>query len=220
MKIYYHSDIKMVADLHKEFLAVKHKFKSINSLLKIYAKEIEIGFNNRNPAMAIEVSNYFPPYLGAKVEVIFSASYSEKDFLNIAANVHGFHSFEEARAKNRILNQEFENAVDILLLGDMSKLKYILKNNPNIIHQSSQFGHQAQLIHYCASNAVELYRQVVPYNLIEIIELLVSCGANLKAKIPVYGGEFDFFELFLSSAHPKEAGLLGKIKSSSIFTKI
>jgi hypothetical protein len=49
-------------------------------------------------------------------------------------------------------------------------------------------------------------RQVVPENLKDIIELLISNGADPKSKIPVYGGAFDFFQLFESSADPGHSG--------------
>jgi hypothetical protein len=89
--------------------------------------------------------------------------------------------------------------------------------NPEITKVSSHYGHKAQLIHYCASNAVEIYRQVVPQNLREMIGLLLEFGADPTVEIPVYGGAFNFMQLFESSAHPREAGV--NVEVSELFNK-
>lgn len=67
------------------------------------------------------------------------------------------------------------------------------------------------LLHYVASNGVELWRQNVPRNLPAICEMLLLKGANASAKMSVYGGYYDTLSLLLTSAHPKAAGLMDEL---------
>jgi hypothetical protein len=99
-----------------------------------------------------------------------------------------------------------------MLAGDFKGIKKIITGNNALLNQKSQYGHEATLLHYSASNGVELWRQKVPLNLPEMVEFLVENGANRNARMKVYGGEYTAAELLLSSAHPRQAGILMELR--------
>jgi hypothetical protein len=111
---------------------------------------------------------------------------------------------------NEKYNTPFEKAVNCIIDGATTDLKYWLSAQPQLTHQTSQYGHQATLLHYTASNGVEIWRQSSPPNLGEITTVLLRNGAKKDATMKIYGGRFTALELFTTSAHPYEAGV-GKV---------
>jgi len=63
------------------------------------------------------------------------------------------------------------------------------------------------LIHYIAANGVETYRQIIPFNLVAITELLLDQGCDPYADHNIYGGNGNIIDLIATSAHPNEAGV-------------
>ncbi|GLR19272.1 NAD(P)H-hydrate epimerase [Portibacter lacus] len=202
-EIYMPDGVTSVIELHRGMLSKGESSVTILEFIKEYADRLKAGFEAKNKAVAIDILNYYKPLMGRTQEEIFKESLEDSDFLIIAANVHGYDSSD--KIPTELIDIKFEKAVDLLLAGEYYDLKVMLEESPHLVHQHSQFGHKGQLIHYCASNAVEIYRQVVPVNLSDIIALLISYGADPTVKIPVYGGQFDFMALYESSAHPHEA---------------
>ncbi len=204
MEVYFHEHVRLVKSLHDtKFI----EGETIGEYLNRYAENLSLGFEQKKHAVFVDISNYYRPLFGKSKDELFSLDLKKKDYLEISSFVHGYGAYSSVRNLEEKIAIPFEYAVDTLLNGKTKELELILDQNSELVNQSSQFGHQAQLIHYCASNAVEIYRQVVPQNLLEIIQLLISNGADPYAKIPVYGGLYDFFQLFSTSAHPKAAGV-------------
>ncbi|MEL6717594.1 MAG: ankyrin repeat domain-containing protein, partial [Bacteroidota bacterium] len=102
--------------------------------------------------------------------------------------------------------------VNAILAGNIVLLKELINESPKLTEAHSQYGHAATLLHYVASNGVELWRQKVPFNLVEITEYLLACGADRQAKMKVYGGQFDTLSLLQTSEHPKQFGLLDQME--------
>jgi hypothetical protein len=69
------------------------------------------------------------------------------------------------------------------------------------------------LLHYVAANGVEIRRQVVPSNAAEIARILLDHGAELRATMPVYGGQYDPLALMRTSAHPHDAGVARELEA-------
>lgn len=207
MKIYAHHHLVSIRNLHSKLLGEQSRNMSLGPFIEAYAHNLKMGFMEQNQAVYTDISNYYKPLMGKNKSEVFLLELSNKVFLDIAASVHGFDTFEQIAFKSEPLDYDFLSVVDLLLRGEVNELVKQLLDDPTLTNRHSQFGHKAQLIHYCASNAVELYRQVVPYNLLDIIQVLLKQGADPKVKIPVYGGHFDFFELFSTSAHPRESGV-------------
>lgn len=93
--------------------------------------------------------------------------------------------------------------------GNKDDLQKILNDNPDFIKQQSNYGHRATSLHYRASNGVELWRQQVPNNLLNIAKVLIKYGADVSATMNVYNGQFTTYELYKSSTHPCDAGING-----------
>jgi len=98
--------------------------------------------------------------------------------------------------------------LDIVLIGDIVQVNEKLDQDPSLLSRRSSFGHQASLWHYLGSNGVELHRQIVPLNLPEIISSFMNRGIDRGMRMHVYGGEHTMKEMLVTSAHPREAGVL------------
>jgi hypothetical protein len=68
------------------------------------------------------------------------------------------------------------------------------------------------LLHYTATNGVEIRRQVVPANAAEVVAVLLDAGADRSAKLHACGGDFDVRAMFKTSAHPHEAGVAAEVE--------
>lgn len=206
-KIYTHPSLKALIELYGRLL--KTYDLTIKQRLADQANILWEAFQQRNEVACIEINNYHRDYLGVKPPELFKADLSFDDMLETIAQEYGYASWKmvEEQGHER-LDISFEKAVDTLLAGDLKGLQSQIKNQPKLIHQRSQFPHQATLLHYVSSNGFEIHRQLVPLNLPEITIFLLASGADPNAKMKVYGGEFDVKSLIESSAHPKAAGIM------------
>ena len=205
--IYQYDSVKELRNFHEPIISRISKYPDIKTFISDYANSLKLGLQCSSKAVIKEISNYFKPLVGESDNQILNFKFEEEDYLNAASNCHGFADFKEVLQAGDKMDPDFENAVDLMLMGKVQIFKSFISENSHLVSQHSKFGHKAQLIHYCSSNAVEMYRQIVPYKIDELVRFLLDAGADPSQKIPVYGGEFNFLELFMSSAHPKAAGV-------------
>lgn len=155
-----------------------------------------------------EINNYHPSHLGTPINQLKKRSWDLSDSNHAIANEFGFTSWEEVlELETTEYNMPFENCVQAILKGDLLKMVKILDEFPQLVNSFSQYGHRASLLHYCASNGIELWRQQVPSNINKVVYLLKERGASIDVKMDVYGGKFTPFELASTSAHPSSAGV-------------
>ena len=153
-------------------------------------------------------SNYHPAYLGWSTSDLAKASFDLDDCRNLVAKERGFDDWTAVEGLgDQRFDPDFEQALQWLLAGELGALKSHLRESPALVHQRSPYPHEATLLHYLGSNGLELWRQQVPFNLVELIRLLLDAGADPAAKMRVYGGAFNTAELLGTSAHPAEAGV-------------
>lgn len=208
MSIYIHTDVQKVQHLHQSVLQEKEKFSSPYQFLDALAYSLFEGLQLKKSAAAIELSNYHPAYLGKTEALILNQIFTLEDARLSIAREFGYSDWEMLIEQGQIpIDQEFEKAVDLLLAGDLQSLQQLLSTRPTLIMQHSNFGHNAQLIHYVGANGVELWRQVVPSNIVEVTRFLLKCGALPDVKANIYGGSTPL-ALISSSAHPEAAGLM------------
>lgn len=172
------------------------------------------GIRSQEPCIFSEINNYHPSYLGKSFSELFQIPLNLNDCQVCIAAEYGFGHWTEVEQHAEPYHHHFEEAVNHLVFGREQELTNLLNEYPNLVHQTSQYGHQATLLHYSGSNGVELWRQQVPMNLPEIVGLLLENGANRHAKMKVYGGEFKTLELLMSSAHPQDAGLVQDLEAA------
>ena len=204
--IYIPEVVRKVAALYGDLLFEYDH--SIRDHLDQMAQVLWRAFQNKNKAACIEINNYHPDYLGKNPEELYKSNLTVVDIQKTIASEYGFKSWEDVEElRHTEINVDFEKAIDHLLNGNLEALKVLISSNPSLLHQTSQYGHQATLLHYAGSNGIEIYRQQVPMNLYQITDFLLQSGIDKEAKMMVYGGAFTVLELLTTSAHPYDAGI-------------
>jgi hypothetical protein len=205
-EVYVPETVQQIKQVYGE-LIYDHR-QSVYEHLMILAKRLWQSFQTGNPVVYSVINNYHPDFLGASAAIIRSKKWSLADFEYLLAVEHGFQNASDLSIKGKeSLHASFEQAVDALLRGDLTLLKLLIEHEPPLSQQRSQYGHHATLLHYAASNGVELYRQQVPLSLPEIVQYLIEKGADPNMKMRVYNDKFDVKALLASSTHPEDAGI-------------
>lgn len=200
---------KVVSGLQELYgaLLFPQKKCTLRQYLEPLVNRLWEGIRSDNPLVVHEICNYDPVYLGKRLEMPLSEMNKEVAYRTIACE-YGFANWQVVEEMGEVqLDFVFENSVNLLLAGNLKALDRQITAFPKLLTQTSQFGHGATLLHYTASNGVELWRQVVPQNLAAITKYLLEKGADKHAKMKVYGGHFDTLALLTSSIHPYEAGI-------------
>jgi ankyrin repeat protein len=141
-----------------------------------------------------------------------SNTYTLADAQLTIAREHAFESWPKFAKHIEALTQEsspvsqFESAVDAIVTGDAVTLRRLLDESPELIRERSTRMHRATLLDYVAANGFEDYRQKSPKNAVEILEILLSAGAEVDAVADTYG-KSTTLGLVASSVHPKQAGV-------------
>ncbi len=211
-KIYVSDHVKQVRLLHREIINQTTSKTTVKRQLRMLSDNLFSEFVKGNPAVTVEISNWHPELVGKDADSIMNAEFSNADARETIARGYGFTDWKEVedRADDKF-DMLFEHAVDTLLNGNIDLLKKKIKAHEDLLSARSKYGHGATLLHYISSNGVEIRRQKVPMNIVEIAKFLIESGADKEAKARVYGGEFTPFELASTSAHPKDAGLANEL---------
>jgi len=120
---------------------------------------------------------------------IRSAKLSLIDAQFVIAREHQFENWSKFKKHVEGLNRknsrvaQFEAAVDAIIAGDITTLKRLLREHPELIRARSTREHRATLLHYVGANAVEGYRQKTPKNAVKIAEVLLKAGAEVDADL-------------------------------------
>jgi hypothetical protein len=181
------------------------KTNQLKPIFLEYSRLLFHAFQKGEISPLVCINNNHPDYLGMDTELLKTKKLLEADFLFAILKDHGFDHIDQVADKE--LNLTFENAVELLLDGKVEELKTQLKDHPQLIHQSSIFGHAATLLHYTGSNGVEMWRQRVPMNLKAVVQMLLEFGSDKNAFMKVYGGLHSTKALMATSAHPWDAGI-------------
>lgn len=215
MHIYIPDEVRLVRSLHQQTLNNRSYFNSVFQQLEAFVENLQEAYSRKDIATTIEIKNHHPQFLGASPEVILKADLSLSDFQLVIARAYGFADWSIAQGVgNQALSETFEQAVDLLLCGAKKELLALLTAQPTLLHQRSAYGHNAGLVHYLGSNGIEIWRQVVPSNIVEMAQMLIQLGIDKTMKAAIYGIS-NTKMLIDSSAHPWDAGV-GK-ELSSIF---
>ncbi len=198
MHIYLPPDVELVRQMYAPSLGRLVEGIAHTQFSREMADLLEDGFRERYHGAAIEISNNLPPHTGKSEDEIFALNLERNDFENTIDHVIGM-------GTDAIIDPEFELAVNVMLAGDLEEFKSMIRANPSLVRKRSSFVHQATLLHYAGSNGVEIWRQVVPTNLPEIVHFLLDMGADVQAKMKVYNGFYDVLSLAETSAHPHDA---------------
>ncbi|NMM47293.1 hypothetical protein [Marinigracilibium pacificum] len=213
VKIYKHKDVEAIIELYGELLFDRDCFATIKEHLEEIKNFLWNSLKNKSEAALKEVSNYHPYYMGKTIDELVHLPLNQQDAELTISNEYGFKNWDNLIEKSKVAyNYDFEDAVDFAISGQANELNMILQRSPIIIDQCSQFGHKATILHYLIANGTEMWRQIVPDNLIDIVKLLLDYGCTSNKAMIVYGGEYYPYELIDSSAHLHSCNLDDQLK--------
>jgi hypothetical protein len=211
ISVYVPNVVKRIKEFYGDLLWSYNTYPVIKNHLEAIALKHYEGILAKEDCVFIEMNNYNPDFIGKSVEQLKLQEFSEEDSKNTIAYEYGFKGWDELLAFDIKYEIEFETTINHLLCGDYESVeKAILKDN-SLLSSRSNYGHRATLLHYCGNNGVEFWRQQVPRNLADLIQMLLDNGANKSAPMSVYGGEFDTLSLLSTSAHPEAAGMMEQL---------
>jgi hypothetical protein len=206
--VYVCDAVLLVEKLHQHLFDDSFLVQTIHEQLARQAQNLFKAHQGGNTAAAVEISNFLPRLAGASTDEIMASEFSIADAQVVLAREYGFDSWEQVKNEgNKRSDPEFESAVDSVVSGKANILAALLKTNPALVCRRSQFKHQATLLHYISANGVEIRRQKIPHNAVEIARILIAAGANVNAKAHLYGGYYTTMAMLISSAHPSDAGV-------------
>lgn len=217
MQIHVSDHVRYVAQLHDELLDREPKTLSINERLEHQAQRILTGHRAQHPAVPVHLRSWFPgtearPIWKLSDEELFGLDLTLDDARLTIAREYGFrdwHHVEEQGTKGP--DPTFEQAVDAVVTGDLHTLETLIGSRTRLTEQRSDYGHRSTLLHYVGANGVETHRQTTPLNLAEVAKLLLDNGAEVNAEAEMYGGGSTALGLLLTSAHPREAGVVDEV---------
>lgn len=209
MSLYISDHVQQVRELHKPTLDQYHDFTRIKDLLQSFSNNLFEAYSKGDSKAAVEVSNHHPLFIGQQAEDILHRAFTEEDSKQTIARAYGFQEWNAI--PDQQINHQFEMAIDLFVNGEREELEKLIDLSPKLLETRSDFGHHATLLHYAGSNGVEIWRQVVPSNLPEMIRMLIGKGADKDATANFYGSLYGTKVLVESSAHPKDAGIADEI---------
>lgn len=159
-----------------------------------------------------------PRFRGKGVEDVQAArsELTRSDAQLLVAREYFFDDWAELSAFAEASHQDpdvirFETAVEAIVSGDIETLRRLLTEHPALVRERSRRTHHATLLHYTAANGVEGFRQKTPSNAVEITKLLLESGAEPDALADMYENKCTTMSMLVSSAHPHNAGVQGKL---------
>jgi len=153
-----------------------------------------------------------PRFRGKSVGEVDAAALEMGDARMVIAHQYGFQSWADVVAfteevKRDTAVAQFEAAVEAVVSGNVTALRLMLSEAPDLVHARSTRRHHATLLHYVAANGVEGGRQKTPYNAVEVAKTLLDAGAEVDALADMYDAKCTPMSMLVSSAHPAAAGL-------------
>ena len=213
MRMYISTDVALVQAIHYPIYSDRSAYHTVKAQLVLFADALHQAYEAGNEAACIEIKNHHPDFLGKSNDLIMNTGLSLEDFQLIIAKEYGFVDWNDVvNSANTSFYEPFEIAVDHLLSGELEPLDALLNEIPNLINRSSVYAHRAGLIHYVAANGIELWRQQIPHNLVEVTALLLQKGVNPNQVHNIYNGQGNTLGLIQSSAHPYDAGIGDKLE--------
>jgi ankyrin repeat protein len=157
-----------------------------------------------------------PRYRDQPLSAVEPATLGLDDARVVVAHQHAFERWEDLAAFTDAARRDgpverFERAVEAVVSGDVSTLRLLLREHPELARARSTRRHHATLLHYLGANGVEGERQKTPRNAVEVARLLLDAGAEVDALADMYGEQCTTLSMLVSSSPPAEAGLQGEL---------
>lgn len=209
-EVYVSAEVAAVRELYADLIAVETRTVPIGEWLELQASRLLEVHRDGDRTVACQVGCWHPKLVGKSRDEIMEASFEHKDARETIAREYGYENWQAASRVSEPQDLLLQQAVDLLLVGDVTGLSALIKGQPDVVKSRSRFGHKSTLLHYVGSNGIETWRQVVPRNLAEAAKVILDAGADVNATAKIYG-ESATLGLLLSSAHPREAGVAEQV---------
>ena len=173
------ADVTAVAEL---YAPIWHHLPTDARVLEVLEHHVECilaGHHTRRDGVLVQIQNHLPEF--ADADKVFDTELSTRQAQELAAKEHGFADWHAIDPESR-LSESFEKAVDAVVTGNITSLRALLAEDPQLVSQTSPYGHGATLLIYAAANGVEMRRQSVPENAADIVSVLLEAGADRAAK--------------------------------------
>ena len=211
-KVYISAEVMGVRRLYEDLFNDQFRRLSVREQLQLQAQHMLDAHQSGDRTVATHIRCWHPALVGHSVEEVMACEFTLQDARETIAREFGFSDWADVHKRGtETPDPVFESAVDAMLGGDADALRRLLEARPSLVRERSAYGPRSTLLHYCGSNGVETYRQVVPGNLAQITQLLLDAGANVNASAEMYGGGCTTIALLISSAHPAEAGVVDDV---------
>jgi hypothetical protein len=205
--IYVDPKVQRVIRLYADLFAGDFHALPIGKQLDLQAVRLTEAHHGRDEAVCFPIASWHPDLVGRSDERILDHVFEVGDGRVTIAREHGFKDWNQVESlQDGTCDGSFEAAVDTMLSGALFSLRELVLGTPGLLTARSRYGHGATLLHYCGTNGVESYRQVVPLNLAAIVDFLIASGADPAAEANIYGGSTPR-ALFESSKHSYEANV-------------
>jgi ankyrin repeat protein len=157
-----------------------------------------------------------PRFRGKSVAEVRAATLDLSDAQAVLAHEYAIDNWAELAAFTEAVKRDgpirqFETAVEAVIAGDVATLATKLRAYPELARARSTRRHHATLLHYVAANGVEGSRQKTPHKAMEVAKMLLDAGAEVDALADTYDQKCTTMSMLVSSCHPAEAGLQGKL---------
>lgn len=157
-----------------------------------------------------------PRFKGKTARDVVAANLDIEDARTVIAREYGFNAWDDLADFTRRVREDpdvdrFESAVEAVVSGDIETLRSRLRDHPELARARSARRHHATLLHYLGANGVEGGRQKTPPTAVAIGKLLLDAGAEVDAVADLYESQCTTLSMVVSSSHPAEAGLQGKL---------
>ena len=204
-KIYASRQVRQVRELYEDHMKEINSKTRIEDWLNGHINILWEAYKSGDKKIIPEFSNFHPELIGASDEAIMAQQVTFREIENIVLEEYGFMTWDDVRSQGRF-DLSFERAVNVALAGDVVRMTEIISAQPEIVSQQSQFGHQANLVQYLGANGVEIWRQYIAEDVLDMLDLLIVQGADPDAANNIYGGS-NLRTLIETSEHTFQSGL-------------
>ena len=144
VKIYIDPEIAALRELHSDLSGRGYLNLKIGELMALQAKTILDGHKAGNSAVTFHLGSWSPDFVGKDSAQIMSCSLTLEQAQETIAREHGYGSWNEIEfLKNTMLDEDFERAVDAVVVGDITQIQRLIQARPELVIQRSQYGHRA-----------------------------------------------------------------------------
>jgi ankyrin repeat protein len=214
---YIDPEVQALRTLYEDLLSSNFYAWPITIQLEKLAVRLWESHRAQKDAVCFQIKSWHPALQSKDDAQILQSAFNLDDARITIAREFGFLTWDKVLClAQKTSDIEFELAVDIMLNGDLDTLKQLLHASPDLTARRSSYGHAASLLHYLGNNGIESYRQIVPRNIVDVIELLLASGADPASLANIYGGSTPL-ELFLTSKHTQLSGVISA--GHAIFNK-